>query len=100
MGEGTPAGEGMAGGHVLSKKMIGLAYGNRKLMAGILLLILGLSSALAGLMLDQEARRGYREEQNLAVPFDTSEPGGYSYVRLQYLTDSFAEHVKSEENYY
>lgn len=100
MGEGTPAGEGMAGGHVLSKKMIGLAYGNRKLMAGILLLILGLSSALAGLMLDQEARRGYREEQNLAVPFDSSEPGGYSYVRLQYLTDSFAEHVKSEENYY
>ena len=48
----------------------------------------------------KEAGRGYREEQNPAVPFDPSGPGGYSYVRLQYLTDSFAEHVKSEENYY
>lgn len=100
MGEGRPAGEGMAGNHVMSKKMGWLAYGNRKLVAGILLLIFGLSCALAGLMLDQDARRGYREERNLAVPFDPSGPGGYSYVRLQYLTDSFAEHVKSEENYF
>ena len=58
MGGGRPAGEGMAGNHLMSKKMGRLAYGNRKLMAGILLLIFGLSSALAGWMLEQVPRRG------------------------------------------
>ena len=84
----------------LSRKMNHLRYRDIRLLAGAVLLILGLSSALACLLLDGDLRERYREELNQPVPFQSDQPAGYSYVKLQYLTDSFAEHVKKADDYY
>lgn len=84
----------------LSDRMTFLRLRDIRLGAGAALLLLGLSAALSFFMLDGLARQMYEEEQENAAVFDSSEPAGYSYIKLQYLTGSFAEHVKNEDNYY
>lgn len=84
----------------LSKKMTVLRFRDYRLILGAALLMLGLSAALSCFMLDRGLRREYEEELSRAVLFDSSAPRGYSYIRLQYLTDSFAEHVEDADQYY
>lgn len=84
----------------LSRRMTGLRYRDYRLVLGAALLILGLSALLAGLLLDSEVRQRYGEECKNPVLFDSGSPGEYSYVRLQYMTDRFAEHIKTEQDYY
>ena len=84
----------------LSRKMTMLRYMDVRLYAMVLCLILGLTAALSGFLLERAAAQNYEEELASPVLFDASEPERYSYVRLQYLTDSFVEHVKSRNRYY
>ena len=84
----------------LSRKMTMLRYMDIRLYAMVLCLILGLTAALSGFLLERAAAQNYEEELASPVLFDASEPERYSYVRLQYLTDSFVEHVKSRNRYY
>lgn len=90
----------MGGMPSLSRKMTMLRYLDIRLYALVLCLILGLSAALSGFFLERVAVQNYEEELAAPVLFDVSGPEGYSYVRLQYLTDSFVEHVKSKKQYY
>lgn len=75
----------------LSRKMTMLRYMDVRLYAMVLCLILGLTAALSGFLLERAAAQNYEEELASPVLFDASEPERYSYVRLQYLTDSFVE---------
>ena len=84
----------------LSRKMTMLRYMDVRLYAMVLCLILGLTAALSCFLLERAAAQNYEEELASPVLFDASEPERYSYVRLQYLTDSFVEHVKSRNRYY
>lgn len=84
----------------LSKKMTVLRFRDYRLILGAALLMLGLSAALSCFMLDRGLRGEYEEELSRAVLFDSNAPRGYSYIRLQYLTDSFAEHVEDADQYY
>jgi len=84
----------------LSRKMAMLRYMDIRLYAMVLCLILGLTGALSGFLLERAAAQNYDEELASPVLFDISEPERYSYVRLQYLTDSFVEHIKSGKRYY
>ena len=84
----------------LSRKMTMLRYTDIRLYGAVLCLVLGLAAALSGLLLERVAAQNYEEELASPVLFDISEPERYSYVRLQYLTDSFVEHVKSKNQYY
>lgn len=84
----------------LSRKMTMLRFMDIRLYATVLCLILGLAGALSGFLLERAAEQNYEEELASPVLFDTAQPERYSYVRLQYLTDSFVEHVKSGKQYY
>lgn len=84
----------------LSRKMTMLRYTDIRLYGAVLCLVLGLAASLSGLLLERVAAQNYEEELASPVLFGISEPERYSYVRLQYLTDSFVEHVKSKNQYY
>lgn len=85
---------------VISGKMAALRYGNIRLVLGLLLLLFGLSGSLACFFLYVAAKNDYEESQNYGVVFDSSRPQGYSKISLQYLTGSFAEHIKTGDQFY
>ncbi|MCB7317887.1 hypothetical protein [Lacrimispora sp. 210928-DFI.3.58] len=93
-------GEQSSGEQALSGKMLFLRYWDKRLLAAAACLLLGLSSLLAGRLLDVYARAAFANRQARAVMLDSIKPGEYSYVRLQYLTGSFAEHMEKGYHYY
>lgn len=84
----------------LSRKMTMLRYMDIRLYAMVLCLILGLTAALVRFFTGEGGCAKLRGGAGLPGSFEASEPERYSYVRLQYLTDSFVEHVKSRNRYY
>lgn len=77
----------------LSDKMAKLVYFRRSLIWGLVCLGLSLSFFLSSLLLYRMLERNY--EEMLAHPnyFDSYSSTGYSTITLQFMTDSFAEHI-------
>lgn len=77
----------------LSDKMAKLVYFRRSLIWGLVCLGLSLSFFLSSLLLYRMLEHNY--EEMLAHPnyFDSYSSTGYSTITLQFMTDSFAEHM-------
>ncbi len=78
----------------LSEKMTKMIYFRRSLLAGALCLLLGVSSLISGFFLYALLQQEYEEQLGHPNYFDSSAATGYSTVSLQFMTDSFAEHVQ------
>lgn len=78
----------------LSEKMTKMIYLRRSLIIGAACLLFGLSFLFGGFFLYDLLQQEYEEQLNHPNYFDSSSPTGYSTVSLQFMTDSFAEHIQ------
>lgn len=80
----------------ISDKMAKLIYGDRQLFWGLGFLILGLSALMGSFFLYRFMEDSFDYSLKNPGYFDSYTAAGYSSIEVQYMTDSFAEHIQEK----